>query len=158
MKKEDLVITHDEKNIKGFFNQYKWLSNFTDGEVYFEGLLYPSTEAAYQSAKTNDMEIRKLFTQYNAGKSKREGRKLVLREGWHDMKYDVMSAITFEKYYRNKDLRALLLQTGDKYLEETNYWEDVYYGVCDGVGENNLGKILMKVREFWNKNEGGFQI
>lgn len=28
-----------------------------------------------------------------------------------------------------------------------NYWKDTYWGVCNGVGENHLGKLLMKIRE-----------
>ena len=40
-----------------------------------------------------------------------------------------------------------LLGTGDTYLEEGNTWNDTFWGVCNGVGENNLGRILMEVRE-----------
>jgi len=32
-------------------------------------------------------------------------------------------------------------------LEETNTWGDKYWGVCNGEGENQLGKLLMKIRE-----------
>ena len=46
----------------------------------------------------------------------------------------------------------MLLSTGDKYLEETNHWKDTYYGVCDGVGKNVLGKILMSVRNIIKSN------
>lgn len=27
-----------------------------------------------------------------------------------------------------------------------NHWHDTYWGVCDGAGENRLGKLLMQVR------------
>ena len=60
-----------------------------------------------------------------------------------------MSAVVFDKFYRNIDLRNKLMETGNRYLEETNHWKDRYWGVCDGKGENNLGKILMSVRKFW---------
>ena len=35
------------------------------------------------------------------------------------------------------------------HLEEGNWWGDIFWGVDKktGAGENNLGKILMKVRE-----------
>ena len=62
-----------------------------------------------------------------------------------------MSSIVFEKFYRNKELRKKLLETGDRYLEETNWWGDDFWGVCNGEGRNELGKILMKVRDFWKK-------
>jgi hypothetical protein len=32
-------------------------------------------------------------------------------------------------------------------LIEGNTWGDTFWGVCNGVGENNLGKTLMNVRE-----------
>ena len=41
----------------------------------------------------------------------------------------------------------MLLDTGDKFIEETNWWKDQFWGVYNGVGENNLGKILMRIRE-----------
>ena len=32
-------------------------------------------------------------------------------------------------------------------IEERNCWNDRYWGTVDGIGENNLGKILMSVRD-----------
>ena len=46
-----------------------------------------------------------------------------------------------------------LLETGSKHLEEVNYWGDTFWGVHKndssepGVGENNLGRLLMEIRE-----------
>jgi predicted NAD-dependent protein-ADP-ribosyltransferase YbiA (DUF1768 family) len=37
--------------------------------------------------------------------------------------------------------------TGDRKLVEGNYWHDTFWGVCNGVGENYLGEILMHVRQ-----------
>jgi hypothetical protein len=42
---------HDSHLIHGFFGDYRWLSNFHSCPVYFDGLLYPSSENAYQAAK-----------------------------------------------------------------------------------------------------------
>jgi len=53
----------------------------------------------------------------------------------------------FAKFSQSKKLSELLLSTGDKYLEETNNWGDEFWGVCNEVGENNLGKILIRVRK-----------
>ncbi|CAM0109837.1 hypothetical protein VPH166E361_0119 [Vibrio phage 166E36-1] len=49
----------------------------------------------------------------------------------------------------NPSLRSKLLDTSDVELVEGNWWGDKYWGVClkTGEGENNLGKLLMKVRE-----------
>ena len=147
-KERDYVI-HDENNVKGFFGEYRWLSNYHECEIKFDGINYPSTENAYQSAKSNDMFVKHQMTQITPSESKQLSTKLQLRDNWHNIKYDIMSYIIFDKFYRHLDLRQKLLDTGSKYLEETNHWGDRYWGVCDGKGENNLGKILMGIRKFW---------
>ena len=32
-------------------------------------------------------------------------------------------------------------------IVEGNTWGDVFWGVCNGIGENHLGNILMDVRD-----------
>jgi ribA/ribD-fused uncharacterized protein len=143
---------HDLDNIKGFFDSYRWLSNYHEVPVMFEGVMYPSSEAAYQAAKTLDLEARKAFVLMKANESKKAGKALKnIRPGWNDIKYEIMAQIVFDKFMRHKDLRSRLLDTGDRYIEETNHWKDTYWGVCNGVGQNNLGKILMKIRDFWKE-------
>lgn len=150
-------VVHDENNIKGLFGEYRWASNFHICPVWFDGLLYTSTEAAYQSAKTLDMEKRKEFTTMEPLESMRAGRALektpYFRADWNDVKYDVMSSCIFDKFYRNMDLREKLLATGSKNIEEANHWDDIYWGVCEGFGESNLGKVLMGIRNYWKLKE-----
>jgi ribA/ribD-fused uncharacterized protein len=141
---EEVIID----SIKGFDGENRFLSNFI-GSVHFEGSWYPSAESAYQAAKVVDPRERKPFQSMSAGSAKKHGSKIEIRKDWDKVKIEVMSAIVFDKFYLNKDLRKKLIDTGDKYIEETNSWGDTFWGVCDGKGENNLGKILMKIREFW---------
>lgn len=150
-KERDYII-HDESNVKGFFGKYFFLSNFYVADVYFEGLKYPSSENAYQAAKSLDENIRKEFLKLTCAKAKNKGQNIIIREDWDIAKYDVMFSVVYDKFFRHKELRELLLKTGDKYLEETNHWNDRYYGVCNGEGQNILGKILMSVREILRSN------
>jgi len=145
-------IIHDENNVKGFFLDYRFLSNFHVADVWYEGILYPSTEHAYQAAKTLDENVRREFLTLTCNKAKHKGQEIGLRPNWESIKYDVMFAVVFDKFFRHQDLRDLLISTGDKYLEETNHWKDRYYGVCDGTGQNVLGKILMEVRKIIRMN------
>lgn len=143
---------HDENNIKGFFGEYRWLSNFEPCKVIFEGLEYPSSENAYQAAKLIYNSDRELFQTLSPSKSKRIFREKEfnnLTEDWHNKKYSFMKTILIDKFSRNPELKKKLLETGDKYLEETNHWQDIFWGVFykTGEGENNLGKILMELRE-----------
>lgn len=139
-------VVHDDKNIKGFCGEYSFLSNFYPEPVEFEGLLYPSSEHAYQAAKCKDISQRKQFLGITPGQAKRLGRKVEIREDWEKVKKDTMHEILVDKFKTSGVLNRLLYGTGDKYLEETNWWNDAYWGVCNGKGENNLGKILMKIR------------
>lgn len=145
-------VSHTDCEIRGFFGEKcRFLSNFYKTSVWFEGLLYPSSEAAYQAAKV-DEDSRKEFLVCTAAESKKLWKKLppmFTAEQWDLVKYDTMSEIVFEKFVRNLGLRKKLIETGNRYLEETNHWSDVYWGVDykTGIGENQLGKLLMKVRE-----------
>ena len=141
--------------IKEFSGEYEFLSNFYDAPVLYDGLLYKNSEAAFHAQKTLDLKEREKFTEYNPGKSKREGRKVKLREDWELVKDNIMYEICKAKFSQNKDLkRKLVCGTGNQYLEEgTTGWHDNYWGNCkcdkckDIVGQNKLGRILMKVRE-----------
>ena len=44
-------------------------------------------------------------------------------------------------------LRDKLMATGNCQLIEGNTWGDRYWGVCDGVGQNHLGRLLMEIRD-----------
>ena len=159
----------DKTCIKGIFGKknYMFLSNFHLCDVWYEGALYPSSEHAYMAAKTLDLDKRQIFhkdafdgTHYlptlTCAEAKRLGSQIQLREGWEDIKYDIMLNIVFNKFSNNSDIKNLLLKTGNKYLEETVDWHDNYWGncICDKCtyieGQNNLGHILMKVREIFD--------
>ena len=130
-----------------FTNEYSFLSNFWLCPTEFEGTVYPSVESAYQAAKTLDLEVRRLvFSQAYPAFAKREGRKLELREDWEDVKRDVMLRCLRSKF-QDPTLREELLATGDEELVEVNWWHDTYWGVCNGVGKNHLGRLLMTVRD-----------
>lgn len=144
--KERDYIVHDESQIKGFFGEYRYLSNFELGRVIFEGIEYPSSENAYQAAKSLDVDVRKQFVNITPSESKKLGRQIEMRKDWDEVKYRVMYDIVLDKFTRHSKFGDLLIETGDRYLEETNHWGDKIWGVCDGVGTNWLGKILMDVR------------
>jgi ribA/ribD-fused uncharacterized protein len=134
--------------INNFRGKYAFLSNFYSCSVEFCGMTFGSVESAYQAAKTDDMEERIKFTKYDSRTAKREGKKLKIRSQWNSIKLTVMYNLLLRKFY-DPELRQKLLDTGDEDLIEGNTWGDTYWGVCDGIGENHLGKLLMKVREHY---------
>lgn len=138
--------------INNFTGKYSFLSNFFVVYVYYEGITYANSEAAFQAAKLLDLEKRKAFAKMNPREAKRQGRRVDLREDWELVKDDIMYEVCKSKF-QNPYMREKLLATGNEELVEGNNWNDTYWGVCRGVGENKLGKILMRIREEEKENE-----
>lgn len=136
----------DKENESG--GTHAFLSNFYPCNVTYEGLTYPTSEHAYQAAKTLNMNARKVFTlsSMTAAMSKHLGQAVVLRPNWDTVKLAVMSDILTAKF-SDPTLRKLLIDTGDAELIEGNTWGDTFWGVCDGKGNNFLGKALMDLRK-----------
>ena len=134
--------------IDSFRGKYYFLSNFFPAEVTYNGLTYQNNEAAFQAQKTYSKEERIEFTTLEPRDAKRRGRRVRLRKDWEQVKDRIMEEIVRAKFSQNEELKEQLLATGDAQLVEGNRWNDRYWGVDirSGVGENHLGKILMKVR------------
>lgn len=125
---------------------YDFLSNFYMATVRFDGKLYPSVEHAYQAAKTLDNISRDIIRKAKTpSDAKKLGQGLEIRPDWNDVRLDIMRGLIREKF-ENPFLRPLLLATGDAALILNNKWNDKFWGVCRGTGENWLGKILMEER------------
>lgn len=139
------LCTHNR--ISSFTGAFRFLSNFAPSPVFYDGVLYTTVEHAYQAAKGNDAFYRKkIFETVRPGDAKRLGRAVKLRPDWEDVKTGIMLDLLRQKF-ANDFLRELLLSTGDAKLIEGNHWGDTFWGVCNGVGQNMLGRLLMQVRE-----------
>jgi predicted NAD-dependent protein-ADP-ribosyltransferase YbiA (DUF1768 family) len=166
-EKVKVIYKVTDTHIYGFFGPHRFLSNYHLHSIEYEGIIYPSTENAYQASKTSENWTKLEIASLEPYKAKSKGRSIPLREDWLDqlpsneqiweevngipqplvamvrdkIMYD-LNVIKFSNPY----LKNLLLLTGDKYLEETNWWRDDYWGVWEGNGLNKLGRILMKIR------------
>lgn len=145
-------MVHDDTCIKGFFGEYFFLSNFCQRDIPYsinkKKYIFGSSEALYQALKSKDPEVIKKFTEYSPKEAKVEGRKVQLRENWDRIKSHIMFNVLYLKFLYHKDIRKKLVETGYKYLEETNHWKDEYFGVDANSekGLNILGQELMNVR------------
>lgn len=81
------------------------------------------------------------------GKPIERGGRITVREDWNIVRLTLMEQFTREKFGTNHELRERLIETRGSLLIESNTWNDTFWGICNGVGENNLGKIIMKVRD-----------
>lgn len=134
--------------IDSFQGDNRWLSNFWPCEVELDGLKFRSVEAGYVAAKTTDIEIRKhIQTLETSGKCKAYGKTMNVRSDWKNIRLDVMESLLVQKFSKGSELGNKLIETYPRKLIEGNYWGDTFWGVCEGKGKNNLGKLLMKIRK-----------
>ncbi len=132
--------------IRSFDGAYEFLSNFYPSPIEWEGLLFPTVEHAFQAAKTLDPVKRQAFTGGDPGAAKEIGGSLALRPDWDAVKRPLMAELVALKF-EIPALRRRLLATGDEPLINGNWWGDRTWGVVRGEGANELGLILMEVRE-----------
>lgn len=147
--------------INCFDGEFRFLSNMfplpTKIKVAYDGtdsicrngyLEVDNIETAYQAGKVEDVSI---FDGLTGKQSKKKNHKIVMSvedfTKWnHELKFKLMERLLRMKF-SIPELKEMLLSTGDEQLIEGNYWHDICWGVCEGIGENHLGKMLMKIRE-----------
>lgn len=112
---------------------------------------YPTAEHAFQAAKcVNTVDEEKIRKSATPAIAKSIGRRIELRKDWDLKKLDIMEEILKIKF-SDLQMKFQLLCTKNFELIEQNRWHDEYWGVCvcqkhNMSGENNLGKIIMKIR------------
>lgn len=135
------------EDITRFRGQYAFLSNFYPVNIQMDGEIYASVEDAFQAAKTLDPHDRECIrVAQSPAHAKKMGRRVNLRPDWESIKIEVMLDLVRKKF-QYEDLKELLLTTGDAALVEGNNHGDRFWGCVNGQGRNELGKILMHVRE-----------
>lgn len=136
--------------------EYEWLSNLALVDIKLKGIIYPSVEHAYMSEKNADISWKKLCSQKNiAGTQiKKFSKTIELRSDWEDVKLLVMEYCLREKF-KQEPFKTKLIETKNENIQEGNYWGDTFWGVDlkqnPNVGENHLGRLLMKIRDEYIK-------
>lgn len=133
--------------IDKFRGEHYYLSNFSGYPVTYEGLTFLNNEAAFQAMKVVDPEKRVQFINLSPKEAKRKGRHVKLRGDWERVKETIMYDVVKAKFTQNEQIKRKLIDTGDALLIEGNTWNDTIWGMCNGIGQNKLGKVLMKVRK-----------
>ena len=139
------------QQISEFRGVYSFLSNYFDAPVLYNGLRFKNSEAAFQAQKCPERATE--FCNLSPMSAKRMGRAVPLRSDWNKVRIAIMKAVVLAKFQQNKKLKRALLATQDAILIEDNTWNDTFWGVCRGRGENNLRKILMEVRNELGSNQ-----
>lgn len=130
-----------------FRGEYYFLSNMFPCRIVIGGIEYSCAEAAFQAMKLANAEDRKMFVGLNGYEAKKLGRRVQLRPDWNTYRLAAMNSVISNKFFQNGYLAKKLLETGDEKLVEVNTWNDTFWGVCNGKGQNWLGRLLMELRE-----------
>jgi ribA/ribD-fused uncharacterized protein len=125
-------------------------SNFSPHSIEFDGILFPTAEHAFHAAKFDDPTIkseiqhsRSPLEAYTLGKKYKDKR----RGNWDDIKLDTLYQIMVEKVAQHTEVKDALLATGNEEIVEDNPNDDYWGNGADGKGQNQTGKILMRIRE-----------
>lgn len=132
---------------------YGCFSNFSLHPIQVEGLYWQTVEHYYQAQKFVGTEnerliqvIRDAQTPMAAAQIGRD-RTLKLRFDWEQVKQQVMRQGVLTKFLTHSDIQEILLSSDEELIVEDSPTD--YYWGCgqDKTGQNQLGKILMSVRQ-----------
>ncbi len=129
------------------------------------GILVPSSEHVYMADRFVDPELQVIIANargpvgdtraYADGLAAKNLAHEYIKNGaeqlaeWDVAKIGVMYIAVSRKFRANLAIADMLIATDQEELVEGNDWEDRFWGVDppgSTNGENNLGKILMRVR------------
>jgi hypothetical protein len=132
---------------------YGCFSNFSPHPIELEGYFWPTSEHYYQAQKFVGTPDQHLYESIRIAPSPEAAAAIGRdqhhhpRTDWDTIKPAVMYKAVFTKFSTHPELTDILLQTGDELIIEDSS-TDAYWGCgSDGAGQNQLGKILMQVRE-----------
>ena len=143
----------NEKKIINFYStrdEYGCFSNFSRHHLFLKDKVWKTSEHYFQAQKFAGTEYEEKVRLAHSPKEAAElgrNRKFPLRKDWEEVKDDIMREALRAKFTQNKELKEILLETGDFHLVEHTsndfYWADG----GDGSGKNMLGILLMELRK-----------
>lgn len=135
--------------------EHYMFSNFASFAVEWRGVVWMTSEHAYQAAKFIDESI---IGQIRTARSAHDAKKLAhLHEGAMDplfgeRKLDIMKEIVALKLAQHDYIKKKLIATGDRLIVEDSPTDSFWGRGPDGTGENHLGKIWMELRRELQKS------
>ncbi|KAI0715555.1 DUF1768-domain-containing protein [Fomitopsis betulina] len=131
---------------------YYEFTNFSPHGIQWEDKRYPTAEHLFQAHKFFDTapliaeEIRHLSSARDAlAKAGRHRDRQ--RADWFTVNIGVMDAVLHAKFTQHLELRELLLGTQEAELIEDSPVDAFWGWGSDGMGSNELGRALMRLRE-----------
>ena len=142
----------------GFYpREFYPFDNFSSFKVEWNGYLFSSVEEAYQAASfmgSDEELVEKIKKSHSADEAQRiaYANRDKRREDWDDVKISIMEELLRLKIEQNPYVKKKLLQTGDYMIVEDSPKDDFWGWGLNRNGQNNLGKLWMKLREELKNN------
>ena len=142
----------------GFYpREFYPFDNFSSFKVEWNGYLFSSVEEAYQAASfmgSDEELVEKIKKSHSAGEAQRiaYANRDKRREDWDDVKISIMEELLRLKIKQNPYVKKKLLQTEDYMIVEDSPKDDFWGWGPNRNGQNNLGKLWMKLREELKNN------
>lgn len=142
----------------GFYpREFYPFDNFSSFKVEWNGYLFSSVEEAYQAASfmgSDEELVEKIKKSHFADEAQRiaYANRDKRREDWDDVKVSIMEELLRLKIEQNPYVKKKLLQTGDYMIVEDSPKDDFWGWGPNRNGQNNLGKLWMKLREELKNN------
>lgn len=132
------------------FGELGYLANYSNHGFVKNGIYYKTVEHYYQSEKFDNLEIKKKIIDASSPKEASNigrDRNNIRIHNFKKIKNQVMYEGILEKFRQNREIAYKLIETKDATIAEATV-DEYYWGIgADKTGKNNIGKILVKVRE-----------
>ncbi|KAG6872693.1 hypothetical protein C0995_007575 [Termitomyces sp. Mi166 len=144
-----------------FYNKnepYYEFTNFSDHPINYNGHYYKTSEHLFQSLKFLDtkphiaMQIRRVNTAREAFNIA-QANKQYQRPDWLQVNIAMMDLTLLHKFRQHRNLKDMLLATGDAELIENSPLDSFWGNGADKLGRNELGKALMRLRGKFQRGE-----
>ena len=155
----DTWLSEKVNEVIGFYpREFYCLDNFSSFKVEYEGYLYSSLEEAYQSlgfvssAPEIAEKIKRSHSAHEAQKIAYDNKDK-RQSNWDEVKLDVMEKLLRAKINQNPYVKKKLLETKDYIIVEDSPKDSFWGWGSDRNGQNNLGKLWMKLRDELKEKE-----
>ena len=138
-----------------FYNKdekYYEFTNFFPSPIELDGREWPTTEHYFQAQKfvgTSLVEVirQKKWTRDVFEFTHKTDLTCQRRKDWDKVKIHIMKKALMAKFTQHDNLRQLLMDTEGRKLVERSPYDTFWGDGGDDSGKNQLGKLLMEVRE-----------
>ena len=132
------------------FGEYGYLATYSNHGFFKDGIYWKTSEHYYQAQKFVEPEVKLKIANAKTPKIAStigRDRNLNLRSDWEEIKQNIMYDAVYFKFKQNEDILRKLLDTGNAKLVEATVKENYWGCGPNNDGQNNYGKILVRVRK-----------